>query len=86
MTFWVYYNVVKQTNFVYSSRRINCFNCVTHLEEMTWMTGKHQLTEAYAWFLADWGKRLCYKVVVKAFQPAGIMSSFKRNEPLASNR
>jgi hypothetical protein len=39
---------VKQTNFVYSSRRINCFNCVTHLEEMPWMTGKHQLTEAYA--------------------------------------
>lgn len=35
---------------------------------MTWVTGKHQLTEAYTWFLASWAKRLSWKEVAEAFR------------------
>ena len=31
---------------------------------MPWVKGKHRLTEAYAWFLADWAKRLSQEIAV----------------------
>ena len=34
---------------------------------MPWAAGKHRLTEAYAWFLAGWAKRLSWKEVAVAF-------------------
>ena len=30
--------------------------------------GQHPLTEAYAWFLARWAKRLSWREVAEAFQ------------------
>ena len=35
---------------------------------MPWVSGKHRLTEAYAWFLAGWAKRLSWKEVAEAFR------------------
>ncbi|MEC4676654.1 MAG: hypothetical protein VST72_07040 [Nitrospirota bacterium] len=34
---------------------------------MPWVTGKHRLTDTYAWFLAGWAKRLSWKEVAEAF-------------------
>ncbi len=34
---------------------------------MPWVSGKHRLTDAYAWFLAGWAKRLSWKEVAEAF-------------------
>jgi transposase len=34
---------------------------------MPWASGKRQLTEAYAWFLSGWAKRLSWKEVAEAF-------------------
>ena len=38
------------------------------VEKMPWVKGKHRLTEAYAWFLADWAKRLSWQEVAVAFR------------------
>jgi len=35
---------------------------------MPWVAGKHRLTEAYAWFLADWAKQPSWKEVAVAFR------------------
>ncbi len=35
---------------------------------MPWVEGKHQLTEAYEWFLAGWAKRLSWQEVAVAFR------------------
>ena len=44
--------------FVYAMRRVCCPRCGVKLEAIPWATGKHRLTDAYAWFLAGWAKRL----------------------------
>ena len=54
--------------FVYAPRRVNCPSCGIRVEKMPWVTGKHQLTEAYAWFLASWAKRISWKEVGEAFR------------------
>ena len=54
--------------FVYAPRRVNCPRCGIRVEKMPWVTGKHQLTEAYVWFLAGWAKRLSWKEVAVAFR------------------
>jgi len=54
--------------FVYAPRRVNCGGCGVRVEQMPWVSGKHQLTEAYAWFLASWARRLSWKEVAKAFR------------------
>ncbi len=54
--------------FVYAPRRVNCPRCGIRVEKMPWVTGKHQLTEAYVWFLAGWAKRLSWKEVAEAFR------------------
>jgi transposase len=54
--------------FVYTPRRVDCPDCGIRVERMPWATGKHRLTESYAWFLAGWAKRLSWKEVAEAFR------------------
>mgnify|MGYP006445237691 CR=1 FL=1 len=35
---------------------------------MPWVSGKHRLTKAHAWFLAGWARRLSWKEVVQAYR------------------
>jgi len=42
----------------YAPRRVNCPSCGVVVEKLPWASGKKQLTETYAWFLAGWAKRL----------------------------
>lgn len=54
--------------FLYAPRRVDCPACNVRVERMPWAAGKHRLTEAYAWFLAGWAKRLSWKEVAEAFR------------------
>ena len=54
--------------FFFFPRRVECPDCGIRVVRMPWVTGKHRLTEAYAWFLADWAKRLSWKEVAEAFR------------------
>jgi len=54
--------------FVYAPRRVECSDCGIRVEKMPWVEGKHRLTEAYAWFLAGWAKRLSWQEVAVAFR------------------
>jgi transposase len=54
--------------FVYAPRRVNCSRCGVKVEALPWSTGKRHLTDAYAWFLADWAKRLSWKEVAGVFR------------------
>ena len=51
----------------YTPRRVDCPECGVKVERMPWVSGKHRLTEAYAWFLSGWAKRLSWKEVAEAF-------------------
>ena len=53
--------------FCYRPRRVDCPDCGVKVERMPWVSGKRRLTEAYAWFLSDWAKRLSWKEVAEAF-------------------
>ena len=53
---------------VYAPRRVDCPSCGVRVERMPWAEGKHQLTQAYAWFLASWARRLSWKEVAEAFR------------------
>jgi len=52
---------------VYALRRVSCPSCGVCVESVPWATGKHQLTDAYAWFLARWARRLSWKEVSEVF-------------------
>ena len=52
---------------VYAMRRVSCASCGVRVESVPWATGKHQLTDTYAWFLARWAKRLSWKEVAEVF-------------------
>ena len=54
--------------FVYAMRRVQCPDCGIVVEKIPWATGKHHLTDTYAWFLAKWAKRLSWKETSEAFQ------------------
>jgi len=54
--------------FRYAPRRVNCPDCGVRVERMPWVSGKRRLTEAYAWFLSGWAKRLSWKEVAEAFR------------------
>jgi len=54
--------------FVYAPRRVECPRCGVRVERMPWAAGKHRLTDAYAWFLAGWAKRLSWREVAQAFR------------------
>ncbi len=53
--------------FSYAPRRVECPDCGIRVERMPWASGKHRLTEAYTWFLANWARRLSWKEVAEAF-------------------
>src|SRR5699024_10768018 len=48
---------------VYAPRRVECAECGVRVEALPWARGKHRHTEAYAWFLAGWARRLSWKEV-----------------------
>ena len=52
---------------VYAMRRVSCASCGVRVERVPWATGKHQVTDTYAWFLARWAKRLSWKEVAEVF-------------------
>lgn len=52
----------------YAPRRVDCPHCGVRVEHMPWASGKSPLTQAYAWFLARWAKRLCWKEVSVVFR------------------
>ncbi|MGQ0568154.1 MAG: ISL3 family transposase, partial [Armatimonadota bacterium] len=52
---------------IYAPRRMDCPRCGVKVERMPWAMGKHPLTQAYAWFLATWAKRLSWQEVAEAF-------------------
>jgi transposase len=52
----------------YEMRRVDCRRCGVKVERVPWAEGKHQVTTAYAWFLAGWAKRLSWKEVAEAFR------------------
>jgi transposase len=54
--------------FVYVMRRCDCPDCGVVVEAVPWAEGKQQLTTTYAWFLADWAKRMSWKEVARAFK------------------
>jgi transposase len=53
--------------FLYAPRRVDCPVCGVKVERLPWVSGKKHLTEAYAWYLAGWAKRLSWKEVATAF-------------------
>jgi transposase len=53
--------------FVYARRRVQCPTCGVKVEKVPWAEGNHRLTTTYAWFLADWAKRLSWSEVAQAF-------------------
>jgi transposase len=52
---------------VYAMRRVNCGSCGVRVEKVPWGSGKRQLTDTYAWFLARWAKRLSWTEGAAAF-------------------
>jgi transposase len=57
-----------QVFFVYAPRRVQCRNCGVRVERLPWTQGKHRMTDRYAWFLANWSKRLSWKEVAEVFR------------------
>ena len=53
---------------LYAMRRVSCTTCGVKVEAVPWATGKHQITDTYAWFLARWARRLSWKEVAVVFQ------------------
>jgi len=54
--------------FLYAMRRVDCPSCGIKVERVPWAEGKNHLTTTYAWFLANWAKRLSWKETADAFQ------------------
>lgn len=52
---------------LYAMRRVSCPSCGVKVETVPWASGKHQLTDSYAWFLARWARRLSWKEVAQVF-------------------
>jgi transposase len=63
--------------FLVYAARVRCWGCGARVEEMPWAEGKHPLTQAYAWFLPSWAKRLSWKEVAEVFQAVGTWSSVR---------
>jgi len=53
---------------IYARRRVDCPRCGVTVEQVPWAEGKHRLTQAYAVFLARWGRRLSWREVSLIFQ------------------
>ena len=52
---------------LYAMRRVACPQCGVKVETVPWASGKHQLTDTYAWFLARWARRLSWREVGVVF-------------------
>ena len=53
--------------FLCAMRRVACARCGVKVESVPWATGKHRVTDACAWFLAGWAKRLSWQEVATGF-------------------
>ena len=53
--------------FLYARRRVDCPACGIKVEALPWAAGKHRLTTTYAWFLADWARRLSWTEAASVF-------------------
>ncbi len=53
--------------FLYAMRRVACARCGVKVESVAWATGKHRVSDACAWFLAGWAKRLSWQEVATGF-------------------
>jgi len=53
--------------FVYVMRRVDCPQCGVRVERVPWADGKARITNAYAWFLAGWAKRLSWTQTAEVF-------------------
>jgi len=53
--------------FVYAMRRVDCADCGIVVESVPWGSGKQKATTTYAWFLANWAKRLNWSEVAEVF-------------------
>lgn len=54
--------------FIYPPRRVDCPQCGVRVEHLPWALGKAQMTEAYAFFLARWARRLSWAEVARVFK------------------
>ncbi len=53
---------------LYAPRRVNCKHCGVKVEHMPWAVGKRSITVNYAWYLAEWSKRMSWQEVAEAFR------------------
>jgi len=53
---------------LYSPRRVKCRRCGVKVEHMPWAVGKRQITRNYAWYLAEWSKRMSWQEVAETFR------------------
>ncbi len=53
--------------FLYAMRRVACPRCGVKVESVAWATGKHRVSDACAWLLAGWAKRLSWQEVATGF-------------------
>ena len=53
---------------LYAPRRVNCQHCGVKVEHMPWALGKRTITRNYAWYLAEWSKRMSWQEVAGAFR------------------
>jgi transposase len=53
---------------LYAPRRLNCQCCGVKVEHIPWAVGKRQITRNYAWYLAQWSKRMSRQEVAQAFR------------------
>lgn len=53
---------------LYAPRRVSCQHCGVKVEHMPWAVGKRQITRSYAWYLAEWSKRMSWQEVAQAFR------------------
>ena len=55
--------------FRYRMRRVSCRPCdAVRVEAVPWADGKRSVTTTYAWFLAQWAKRLSWREVAQVFR------------------
>jgi transposase len=54
--------------FCYAMRRVDCGRCGVRVEQVPWADGKRRITTTYAWFLAQWAKKLSWTDVAKSFR------------------
>ena len=53
---------------LYAPRRVNCDSCGVKVEHMPWAVGKRSITVNYAWYLAEWSRRMSWQEVAEAFR------------------